>query len=93
MIDTVAEKVGIHLLVNAVITRKQEIVKVFAGHFVKAHRRGVDFAKSIYSVRTTGLADITISSSHPADIEYWQGLKGLFSAELATKPAGGIIRL
>jgi len=94
LIDTFAAKVGIQLIVNTVVTRRREIVKVFAGHFVKAHRRGIDFAKSIYSVKTSGLADITISSSHPADIfDYWQALKGLFSADLATKPAGGIIEL
>jgi len=93
LIDTFAAKVGIQLVVDTVVTRRREIVKVFAGHFVKAHRRGIDFAKSIYGVKAPGLADITISSSHPADIDYWQALKGLFSADLATKPAGGIIEL
>jgi nickel-dependent lactate racemase len=68
------------LMVNAVVSRRREIVKVFAGHFVKAHRSGIESAKSIYGVKVPGLADITISSSHPADIDYWQALKGLFSA-------------
>jgi len=93
IIDAFAEKVGIHLLVNAAITRNREIVKVFAGHYRKAHREGVKFAKSIYGVPTPQRADITISSSHPADIEFWQGEKGLFSADLATKAGGGIIEL
>ena len=93
LIDEFAEKVGIHLLVNAAITRKKEIVSVFAGHFIKAHREGINFAKRIYGVEDVVLADITISSSHPADIEYWQGLKGLFSADLATKVNGGIVEL
>ena len=93
LIDNFAEKVGIHLLVNIAVTRRREIAKVFAGHFMKAHRDGIEFAKRIYAVRTVGLADVTISSSYPADIEYWQGLKGLFSADLATKVGGGIIEL
>jgi len=93
LIDKFAEKIGIHLLINTAITRKKEIVSVFAGHFSKAHRRGINFAKKIYGVEALGLADITISSSHPADIEFWQGLKGLFSADLATKMNGGIIEL
>lgn len=93
LIDKFAEKIGIHLLVNTAITRKKEIVSAFAGHFIKAHRRGINFAKNIYGVEAVGLADITISSSHPADIEFWQGLKGLFSADLATKMNGGIIEL
>lgn len=93
LIDKFAEKIGIHLLVNTAITRKKEIVSAFAGHFIKAHRKGINFAKQIYGVETIGLADITISSSHPANIEYWQGLKGLFSADLATKMKGGIVEL
>lgn len=93
LIDAFAEKVGIHLLVNTAITRNREIVKVFAGHFVKAHRKGIAFAKGIYGVKASGMADITISSSYPADIEFWQGEKGLFSADLATKSGGTIIEL
>ncbi len=93
VIDAFAQRVNIHLLVNSVITRRKEIVKVYAGHFIKAHRRGIEHAKHVYSVPTHGLSDITISSSHPADIEYWQGLKGLFSADLATRVGGGIIEV
>ncbi|WP_455364215.1 nickel-dependent lactate racemase family protein [[Eubacterium] cellulosolvens] len=93
LIDAFAEKVGIHLLVNSVITRKREIVKAFAGHFKKAHRRGVKFAKKIYGIKISRQSDITITSSHPADIEFWQGEKGLFSADLATRIEGGIIEL
>ncbi len=93
LIDAFAEKVGIHLLVNTAVTRHREMVKVFAGHFMKAHRKGVEFAKRIYSVKISGVADISITSSYPADIEFWQGLKGLFSADLATKVDGGIVEL
>jgi nickel-dependent lactate racemase len=93
LIEAFAEKVGVHMLVNTALTRHGEIAKVFAGDLVRAHRSGIDFAKRIYGVEMPGLATITISSSHPADIEYWQGQKGLFSADLATKPGGGIIHL
>ncbi len=90
LIDEFAEKVGIHLLVNTAITRNREIVKVFSGHFVKAHREGIKFSKQIYGVEIPSLSDITICSSYPADIEFWQAQKGLFSADLATKNKGGI---
>ncbi|MEM2122442.1 MAG: nickel-dependent lactate racemase [Candidatus Bathyarchaeia archaeon] len=93
LIDAFAEKVGIHLLVNTAITRNREIVKVFAGNFMRAHRKGVAFAKEIYGVKAVGKADITVSSSYPADIEFWQGEKGLFSADIAAKPGGTIIEL
>lgn len=93
LIDDFAKKVGIHLLVNTAITRHREMVKVFAGHFIKAHRKGLELAKKIYGVKVSGATDITITSSHPADIEFWQGLKGLFSADIATKAGGEIIEL
>jgi nickel-dependent lactate racemase len=93
LIDTFAKRVGIEFLVNTVTTKLGQIARVFAGDFVRAHRFGVAFARQIYGVRTSGLADITISSSYPADIDYWQGLKGLFSADLATKAGGGIIEV
>jgi nickel-dependent lactate racemase len=93
LIEAFAEKVGLHSVVNTVLNRDRKIVRVFAGHFVKAHRAGVDFARRIYGVKARGLTDITITSSYPADIEFWQGLKGLFSADLCTKPGGSIIEL
>ncbi|MEM4246296.1 MAG: nickel-dependent lactate racemase [Candidatus Bathyarchaeia archaeon] len=93
LIDAFARKVGIHLLLNSVVTRRREVVKVFAGDFVEAHRQGIGLAKRIYGVKTSALSDITIVSSHPADLEFWQGQKGLFSADLATKQGGSVIEL
>ena len=93
LIDRFAERVGIDYFVNIVNTEHGKIVKVFAWHFVKAHRYGVTFARGIHGVQISGLSDITISSSFPTDMGYWQGLKGLFSADLATKVGGGIIEL
>ncbi|MEE8570353.1 MAG: nickel-dependent lactate racemase [Candidatus Bathyarchaeia archaeon] len=91
LIDAFGEKVKIHMLINSVITRHKEIIDVYAGHFRMAHRRGIEHAKNVYRVPIQGLADITVSSSYPCDLEYWQGLKGLFSADLATKDGGAIV--
>jgi nickel-dependent lactate racemase len=93
LIEAFADKVRLQLVVNTVLNRDGKIVKVFAGHFIKAHRAAVVLARRIYGVKTRGFADITITSSYPADIEFWQGLKGLFSADLCTRPGGSIIEL
>ena len=42
LIEAFADKVGLHLVVNTVLNRDKEFVRVFAGHFVKAHRAGVN---------------------------------------------------
>jgi nickel-dependent lactate racemase len=93
LIEAFAEKVGLHMVVNTVLNRDRKIVRVFAGHFIKAHRAAIELAQKIYGVKAKAPADITITSSYPADIEFWQGEKGLFSADLCTKPDGSIIEL
>jgi nickel-dependent lactate racemase len=93
MIEACAEKVGIHFIVNTVLSRNGKILKAFSGNFKTAHRAGVEFAKKIYAAKAARLADITVSSSFPADVDFWQGSKGLFSADLATKTNGGIVLL
>lgn len=47
LIEAFADKVGLHLVVNTVLNTDRRIVRVFAGHFVKAHRTGVDFAANL----------------------------------------------
>jgi nickel-dependent lactate racemase len=91
LIDSYGAKVGIHSILNTVLTLKGKIVRAFAGDYLAAHRRGVELSRRIYGVRVPRLADIVVSSSHPADLEFWQAWKGLASADLAAKPGGGIV--
>jgi nickel-dependent lactate racemase len=39
----------------------------------------------------TALADVVVVSSFPSDVDYWQGIKGLFAAELVVRRGGDII--
>jgi nickel-dependent lactate racemase len=47
----------------------------------------------IFGSKFSEPADITISSAYPSDYDLTQADKGLFSAEIATKPKGEIILL
>ena len=60
-----------------------------SGHYVKAHREGVKRSKRIVGYRVTEKADIMISSSHPADQDFWQSPKALYAAEAAVKGERG----
>jgi len=91
LMDEFAKKTGLHLIINTVLTQNKEIVKVFSGDFIKAHRNGIKDSRRVYGVSVPFLADITVASSYPADIDFWQAQKGLYSANLATKKGGGII--
>ncbi|SDD62349.1 nickel-dependent lactate racemase [Sporomusa acidovorans] len=90
-IEKVAQRVGLRFIINTVMNANQEVVAVVAGDFVKAHREGSKIAANVYGVDIPVLADITIVSSHPCNIDYWQAMKGLVSAYFTVKSGGYII--
>ncbi|WP_127721365.1 nickel-dependent lactate racemase [Clostridium sp. AWRP] len=90
-IEEVARKVGLNFIVNVVMTPEGEIVDIFTGDFVKAHREGVKLSAEVYGTKISELADIVVVSSSPCDIDYWQAEKGLVSAYFCVKQGGYII--
>lgn len=89
--DQVAKKVGLSFILNIVKNSEGQIIAVFGGDFIKAHREGIAIAKQAYGVKIPRLGDIVLVSSFPCDDDYWQASKGLISAYFATKPGGIII--
>lgn len=88
-----AKEVGLHFILNVLQTEDGEILRAVSGHYIDAHREAVEWGKKIYGAGFEEPADITISSAYPSDYDLTQADKGLFSAELATKPGGEIILL
>lgn len=88
-----ARDVGLHFIVNVIQTDNGELLKAIAGHFIEAHREAVKWGMEIFGAKFAQAADITISSAYPSDYDFTQADKGLFSAEIATKPKGEIILL
>jgi len=91
--EETAKIVGLNMIVNTVLTRSGQIAGVFAGDFVKAHREAVKLAEKIFIQEVPEEADIVIASSYPADIEYYQAIKGVFASYRAVKKCGTIILL
>ena len=89
--ESIAQKIGLDMIVNTVLNRTGKVVKVVAGDVVEAARKGIDAAKDIYCVKTPAKADIVLASSHPCDLDFWQAHKTLFSADLAVRDGGTII--
>ncbi|MFX1520623.1 MAG: nickel-dependent lactate racemase [Promethearchaeota archaeon] len=89
--DSMAKKVDLTFIINSVINHKKEIVRVFAGDTVKAHRVGIETAKKVFFSKIPEKADIVIASSHPADYDLWQTTKGLYGATFAAKRGGTAI--
>jgi len=91
--EEAAQTVGLDMIVNTVLTREGQIAGVFAGDYMKAHREAVNLVDRVYVQEVPEPADIVIASSHPADIEYYQAIKGVFASYRAVKRGGTIILL
>ena len=90
-IDAVGKAAKLAFIINIVKNYNGDIAGIFCGDYLKAHRAGVEMARKSFCVEMNELADIVIASSYPADMDYWQGIKGLTSAYFAVKPGGTII--
>jgi lactate racemase len=90
-IEEVVKRAKLHFTVNCVLNRHSEIVHLVAGHPQQAHRRAVELAEAVWVVPVPAMPDIIVVSSYPADVDFWQGAKGLFPCELVIKRGGDII--
>lgn len=90
-IDAVGKLVGLAFIINVVKNFSGEVAGFFCGDFMKAHRAGVELSRKAFSVEIDRTADIVVASSHPADADYWQGIKGLTSAYFAVTRGGAIV--
>ena len=86
-----AARICLNFIVNAVLNREGDVAAVVGGNFVDAHRHGVTFSQRVYGAAIPELADMTLSSTSPVDFDFFQGDKGITSAELATRPGGEIV--
>lgn len=89
--ESFAEHIGLNFILNVVLNRKGELVAAFAGHYIYAHRQGVEISRRVYGVPIMGQADLVISSTAPVDFDFFQGDKGITSAEPATRTGGEIV--
>ncbi|HUV04290.1 MAG TPA: nickel-dependent lactate racemase [Armatimonadota bacterium] len=87
-IESVAEKVGLAAIANAVCDADGRLISMFVGDPVAAHRAGAELSRQVYGVRVPEAADILVIDSYPMDIDLWQGAKALYAGELAVKTDG-----
>ena len=78
-------------IINVILNADDNPVGIVGGHFIEAHRRGVEIAKEIYFVEVPELVDLIISDTRDHDADMTQANKGLFSAAHAVKNGGEIL--
>jgi len=84
-IDEAALKSGLKFILNEVPGSGSRLAGAFAGHPVLAHRKACDFAGSVCEVKIKEKSDIVIADAYPADLDFWQAIKGLNAAYGAVK--------
>jgi nickel-dependent lactate racemase len=87
----VGERVGLDFVLNAVLTREGELYQCVAGHFIQAHRAGVQLAQQVYGVMVSRRYPLVIANAFPAELDLWQTTKGLWSGELMVNDGGTLI--
>ena len=90
-IDEIGTLAGLNLIINTVLDTDMNIIGVFCGHHIKAHRAGVEFAEQYLCPRIPQKADIVIVSAYPNNVDYWQGMKPLVFSFLGLKKGGTAI--
>ncbi|MER3446609.1 MAG: hypothetical protein C4291_07075 [Candidatus Dadabacteria bacterium] len=66
-IEEVSSRVGLDFIVNVVLNQKRQIVDLFVGDKISAHKQGVKFATKLYCVNPVEDANIVISDTYPFD--------------------------
>jgi nickel-dependent lactate racemase len=91
--DAIAERAGLDFIVNTVMDKNKNLLGVFAGHFVEAHRAACALAEQTMVVPIPAQADILIVSAHPCHVDYWQGIKAYAYAHRGVREGGVMILL
>ena len=88
-----AGKVGIDFLINAVLNYKQEIIGLYCGDWIKAHREGVNLLLKASITELPYKADFCIAGSSPFDMNFLQTLKSIEATQKVLKEGGTYIIL
>jgi lactate racemase len=88
-----ARMIGGDFLINTILDTNGDILGVFAGDMVVAHRQACDLAHRVYAGYKVAPADVVLAScgGWPKDINVYQAQKSLQNSSLACRPGGVVI--
>jgi nickel-dependent lactate racemase len=90
-IEDAVARVGLHFIVNAITTSDGQLYALVCGDYIKAYRAGIPYARDVYGVPARRRADITICSAYPADVDFIQVCKSVWSGDKMTQQGGDLI--
>lgn len=92
-LEEIGDLIDIHLVLNAILNHKKEIVEVFAGRPREVMLAGIPVSLQVCATRISEPYDIVIASAggYPKDINLYQAQKAISHAALFAKKGGTII--
>jgi nickel-dependent lactate racemase len=92
-IEECGRMAGLDYIVNVVYNSKDEVLKAFSGHPVKAQRKGVEFGDfNVWGAKTGEKADIVVASPGVGNDEYFmEAMNCLRAVDKCLKEEGTII--
>jgi nickel-dependent lactate racemase len=92
-IDEAGGMVGIDFLFNVVLDEEKRILHAVAGHYLEAHRAGVELYDARCDLRVEEAADVVVASpgGRPKDINLYQAQKTLDNVAGAVRDGGVVI--
>jgi nickel-dependent lactate racemase len=86
-----ARIVGLDMKIDTVLNSQTEVYKIFAGDVEAEQEEAVEALLGIYGVTVPKMADITITSGYPLEIDLIQSGKAILLADAVTRPGGTIV--
>jgi hypothetical protein len=68
-LEEVARLAGLHFKVDVVLNNHREVVGLFAGDLVAAHRAGAKLAVQVYRTETVNEMDVVVANSYPDEVQ------------------------
>ena len=94
-LEEIGRRVGHRFAVNTVVNSRRELVALFAGDPIEAHRAGVKFARTVYGTAFPPPADIAVFNAYPKDTDLVQVLNSMNAVgrdlRRAIKPCGSAV--
>lgn len=89
--EEIAKVAGLNFIVNLILNEKRQVLKAFAGDFIKAHREAVKAYEGLYGVKPLEASDIVVLGACPRDATFGHATFSLYSAVPMVKEGGTII--
>lgn len=87
------KQIGLHFIVNTILTGDMQLYRAVAGDYVKAHRTGVEFGKEVCGALLEHRPDVILATSVPLTADFWQCTKALYSSADAIRTGGTLLLL